>query len=382
MVSIHLTLLTLATLASAQNPLVAAMASNIVRGIVAAKTDSSVSDASASAEIQAIMDIVTKNSNVDAFLQTAIPQAIAGLNTDNFPQLLSQAGATLDAFEGSPDFQSVLTSFRAVLSHYDPAQARQNVVNNLKNPLAIITPGLPTLTPQFPSEWASATQKVLDLVSALGLFEAQAVSTPEASTSDATTSEASTSEASTEASTSEVPTVTSDASSAESSATGAASSDASSDASSEASTETTATETSSDASASSATAASSASSASSDASSDASSTAASSVTASTEATTHITTTASTGTVTESSSASTSSASATSIATTPSSNSTSAAPITTATSAPITSIHNSTNTTHSFTPTGSETITPTLINGGGHVTAGVGALALVLGVLVL
>ncbi|RDW25323.1 hypothetical protein B0I72DRAFT_164246 [Yarrowia lipolytica] len=187
-----------ASTVSAQNVVVAQIVRNIVNGFVGAKTDSSISNSQASAEIQAIVDIVTQNPNVDKLLQQALPAALMGLNSDNFPSLLSEAGKTLDAFETSPDYQSLVDGFSKAMPHYDPSQALENIQVNLDNALGMLTPVLPSLTPQYSREWASATSRVSSLGVVFGFIEGSA---SEASTS-AATSVTTTADASTSAATS------------------------------------------------------------------------------------------------------------------------------------------------------------------------------------
>ncbi|KAB8282790.1 hypothetical protein BKA91DRAFT_162508 [Yarrowia lipolytica] len=187
-----------ASTVSAQNVVVAQIVRNIVNGFVGAKTDSSISNSQASAEIQAIVDIVTQNPNVDKLLQQALPAALMGLNSDNFPSLLSEAGKTLDALETSPDYQSLVDGFSKAMPHYDPSQALENIQVNLDNALGMLTPVLPSLTPQYSREWASATSRVSSLGVVFGFIEGSA---SEASTS-AATSVTTTADASTSAATS------------------------------------------------------------------------------------------------------------------------------------------------------------------------------------
>ncbi|QNP99057.1 Hypothetical protein YALI2_E00373g [Yarrowia lipolytica] len=187
-----------ASTVSAQNVVVAQIVRNIVNGFVGAKTDSSISNSQASAEIQAIVDIVTQNPNVDKLLQQALPAALMGLNSDNFPSLLSEAGKTLDAFETSPDYQSLVDGFSKAMPHYDPSQALENIQVNLDNALGMLTPVLPSLTPQYSREWASATSRVSSLGVVFGFIKGSA---SEASTS-AATSVTTTADASTSAATS------------------------------------------------------------------------------------------------------------------------------------------------------------------------------------
>lgn len=227
-----LLLLALVASASAQNPIVASIATNIADGILAAKTDDAQSLADASSSVWAVMGIVTNNPGISSLFNQALPVIAGGLNSDNFPVLLSQAQATLAEFASGTDFPKVSSGFLA-LSAVNIPQALENISGNLANVWAIVTPGLPTLTPQFSSEWNAATAQVLGLGQALGVLPgagATAAGSASASASGSATATAASSDASATASDASA----SAAASSDASATAAAS-DASSAAASNAS---------------------------------------------------------------------------------------------------------------------------------------------------
>lgn len=179
------TLAALLTLVHAQgNPLVASIAENVVAGIVSAKTDNDVSDQQATSEIQSVVDIVSANTDVQNLINSFGALAMNGVNSSNFPELLSMATATLSAFEGSPDFSKASEGFKNVLTHYNVPEAKSNVANNLALIINAITVALPTLTPDHSSEWEAATSQVMQLASSLGL-DATAASSAAPSTSEA-----------------------------------------------------------------------------------------------------------------------------------------------------------------------------------------------------
>lgn len=139
----------LASLAAAQNPIVASIIGQVVDGMVAAKTDDAVSPDQATSELQAVMDVVTKNQDIVGLFSKAMPIAAQGLNSENLPDLLSAAGQSLDAFEASPDYAKVSEGLHAALPHYDVQQGMANVEKNLGMVMAMATPKLPELTPQI-----------------------------------------------------------------------------------------------------------------------------------------------------------------------------------------------------------------------------------------
>ncbi|KAG5358774.1 hypothetical protein CKK34_5055 [Yarrowia sp. E02] len=159
----------LASLVAAQNPIVASLANQIVDGIAAAKTDDSVSPEQATSELQAVLKVVTKNPDMIGLFSKAMPVAMAGLNENNLPELLSAAGQSLAAFEGSPDYAQVSDALHSALPHYDVPRAMANVENNLARVMAIVTPSLPSLTPLIPEQWSRATMRVQALAQDLGL---------------------------------------------------------------------------------------------------------------------------------------------------------------------------------------------------------------------
>lgn len=180
------TLAALLALVHAQgNPLVASIAENVVAGIVSAKTDNDVSDQQATSEIQSVVDIVSANTDVQNLIGSFGSMAMNGVDSSNFPELLSMATATLSAFEGSPDFSKASDGFKSVLTHYNVPEAKSNVANNLALIINAVTVALPTLTPDHSSEWEAATSQVMQLASSLGLDETAA------SSAAPTTSEAS-----------------------------------------------------------------------------------------------------------------------------------------------------------------------------------------------
>lgn len=159
----------LAALVSAQNPIVASIANQIVGGMASAKTDDAVSDADATSELQAVLEIVTKNPDMVGLFSKAMPIAMAGLNEQNFPELLSAAGQSLSAFEASPDYAKVSADLQVALPHYDVQQGMANVRGNLGGVFALVGPKLPELTPKNPEQWARATARVMSLANGLGL---------------------------------------------------------------------------------------------------------------------------------------------------------------------------------------------------------------------
>lgn len=171
MVSISSTtaLAILASLVAAQNPIVVSIANQIVNGIAAAKTDDNVSPADATSELQAVIEVVTKNQDIVGLFSKALPIAMAGLDDKNFPELLSAAGKTLDAFEASPDYAKVSLGLQSALPHYDVNKAMANIQGNLVGVMGIVTPKLPELTPLFPEQWNRATMRVMSLTNDLGL---------------------------------------------------------------------------------------------------------------------------------------------------------------------------------------------------------------------
>lgn len=180
-----LTLAALLALVNAQNnPLVASIAENVVAGIVSAKTDTDVSDQQATSEIQSVVDIVSANTDVQNLIGSFGSIAMNGVDSSNFPELLSMATATLSAFEGSPDFSKASEGFKSVLTHYNVPEAKSNVANNLALIINAVTVALPTLTPDHSSEWEAATSQVMQLASSLGL-EATAASSAAPTTSQA-----------------------------------------------------------------------------------------------------------------------------------------------------------------------------------------------------
>lgn len=156
--------------AAQNNAIIVSIANDIVQGIIDAKTDDSVSDEQATSEIQAVVDIVTKNTDVAGLFTKALPVVALGLNSDNFPSLLDEAAKTLEAFQGSDDYPKAIAGFSAAFPHYDVPQALSNVIKNIGAVLAIVTPALPSLTPEFSSKWETATSKVLALATELGLL--------------------------------------------------------------------------------------------------------------------------------------------------------------------------------------------------------------------
>ncbi|KAG5357423.1 hypothetical protein CJU90_6258 [Yarrowia sp. C11] len=180
-----LTLAALLTIVHAQsNPLVASIAENVVAGIVSAKTDNDVSDEQATSEIQSVVDIVSANTDVQNLIGSFGSMAMNGVDSSNFPELLSMATATLSAFKDSPDFSSASEGFKNVLTHYDVPAAKSNVANNLALIINAVTVALPSLTPEHSSEWEAATSQVMGLASSLGLDES-AVASAAPSTSEA-----------------------------------------------------------------------------------------------------------------------------------------------------------------------------------------------------
>lgn len=180
----------LAATVSAQNPLVNSIAQNVVSGIVAAKTDSDVSDQQATSEIQSVVDIVSANTDIQNLIGSFGSMAMNGVDSSNFPELLSMATATLSAFEQSPDYSKAEEGFKSVLPHYDVPKAKSNVADNLALIINAVTVALPTLTPDHQSEWDAATSQVLQLASSLGLESQQAPSSSAASTTEASSSAA------------------------------------------------------------------------------------------------------------------------------------------------------------------------------------------------
>lgn len=178
----------LAATVSAQNPLVNSIAQNVVSGIVAAKTDSDVSDQQATSEIQSVVDIVSANTDIQNLIGSFGSMAMNGVDSSNFPELLSMATATLSAFEQSPDYSKAEEGFKSVLPHYDVPKAKSNVADNLALIINAVTVALPTLTPDHQSEWDAATSQVLQLASSLGLESQQAPSSSAASTTEASSS--------------------------------------------------------------------------------------------------------------------------------------------------------------------------------------------------
>lgn len=173
MVAIRSTLSVAALAAAVQaagNPIIASIANDVVEGIAAAKTDDSLSDAAATSEIQAVVDIVTNNPDVAALFTAAVPVIAIGLDNTNFPSLLDAASKTLDTFEGSEDYKKAVAGFNAAFEHYDVPVALSNIIKNIGAVLAIVTPALPTLTPEFPDKWETATSRVLDLATSLGIL--------------------------------------------------------------------------------------------------------------------------------------------------------------------------------------------------------------------
>ncbi|KAG5366012.1 hypothetical protein CJU89_0421 [Yarrowia sp. B02] len=167
----------LLALANAQsNALVASIAENVVAGIVSAKTDNDVSDQQATSEIQSVVDIVSANTDVQNLIGSFGSMAMNGVDSSNFPELLSMATATLSAFESSPDFSKASEGFKNVLTHYNVPEAKSNVANNLALIINAVTVALPTLTPDHSSEWEAATSQVMQLASSLGLEETAASS--------------------------------------------------------------------------------------------------------------------------------------------------------------------------------------------------------------
>ncbi|KAG5363540.1 hypothetical protein CJU89_2717 [Yarrowia sp. B02] len=212
---------------AAQNPIIASIANDVVEGIAAAKTDDSLSDADATSEIQAVVDIVTNNPDVGALFTAAVPVIAIGLDNTNFPSLLDAASKTLDVFEGSDDYKKAVEGFNAAFEHYDVPQALSNIIENIGAVLAIVTPALPTLTPEFSDKWETATSRVLDLATSLGILgggkpkaeeatSAAAESSAEASSTEASSAEATSSAEST--SSAEAPKATSSAAAASSAA--------------------------------------------------------------------------------------------------------------------------------------------------------------------
>ncbi|KAG5358402.1 hypothetical protein CJU89_4961 [Yarrowia sp. B02] len=159
----------LASLVAAQNPIVVSIANQIVGGIAAAKTDDSVSPEEATSELKAVIDVVTKNQDIVGLFSKALPIAMAGLDDKNFPELLSAAGKTLDAFEASPDYAKVSNGLHSALPHYDVQKAMANVQGNLVGVMGLVTPKLPELTPMHAEQWNRATMRVQSLAQDLGL---------------------------------------------------------------------------------------------------------------------------------------------------------------------------------------------------------------------
>lgn len=178
----------LLSLAHAQNNvLVSSIAGDVVAGIVSAKTDNDVSDQQATSEIQSVVDIVSANTDIQNLIGSFGSMAINGVDSSNFPSLLSMATATLSAFESSPDFSKASEGFKNVLTHYNVPEAKSNVANSLALIINAVTVALPSLTPEHSSEWEAATSQVMNLASSLGLEET-ASSTSEAPTSSASAS--------------------------------------------------------------------------------------------------------------------------------------------------------------------------------------------------
>lgn len=159
-----------AVVQAAGNPIIASIANDVVEGIAAAKTDDSLSDADATSEIQAVVDIVTNNPDVGALFTAAVPVIAIGLDETNFPSLLDAASKTLDVFEGSDDYKKAVEGFNAAFEHYDVPQALSNIISNIGAVLAIVTPSLPSLTPEFSDKWETATSRVLELATSLGIL--------------------------------------------------------------------------------------------------------------------------------------------------------------------------------------------------------------------
>lgn len=159
----------LVTAVTAQNWFINSVARNVVGGIVAAKTDSDVSDRQATSEINSVVSIVAANTDIQNLFGSFKSMALAGIDSSNFPQLLSIATATLSAFEQSPDFPKAEAGFKKVLPHYDVAQAKSNVIDNLGFIVNAVTVALPTLTPDNMKEWEAATAQVLQVAHSLGL---------------------------------------------------------------------------------------------------------------------------------------------------------------------------------------------------------------------
>ncbi|KAG5362251.1 hypothetical protein CJU90_4950 [Yarrowia sp. C11] len=170
---------------AAQNPIIASIANDVIEGIAAAKTDDSLSDADATSEIQAVVDIVTNNPDVGALFTAAVPVIAIGLDETNFPSLLDQASKTLDVFEESDDYKKAVEGFNAAFEHYDVPQALSNIISNIGAVLAIVTPALPTLTPEFADQWETATSRVLALGTSLGILGGGKAKAAEATSSAA-----------------------------------------------------------------------------------------------------------------------------------------------------------------------------------------------------
>lgn len=124
---------------------ISSIVTQISNGLVAGRK-SGVPESQASSEIAEIVAALKKNSDVENLLTSAANLVLGGLQSDGIVKLAAGAKASLAAFEGSGDYQTVVSLISAHVSDLDTKAGFASVTMNLAPILNLVIPPISSLS--------------------------------------------------------------------------------------------------------------------------------------------------------------------------------------------------------------------------------------------
>lgn len=125
--------------------IVTSIVGQISAGLVAGRA-SGADSAQVASEVGQIISALNANTDVDNLFTEAAQFVLGGIDSAGVISIIGAASASLAAFEGSPDFSSVLSLVGAHISDLNPDAAIASVSANLSPVLGLVLPPISSLS--------------------------------------------------------------------------------------------------------------------------------------------------------------------------------------------------------------------------------------------
>lgn len=149
--------------------IIKSIVTQISNGLVAGRK-SGVEEAQASSEVAEIIAALNKNSDVQNLLTSAANVVLDGINSDGVINLVSGAKASLSAFEGSGDYQTVSSLIAAHITDLDASAGLASVSKNLAPVLNLVIPPISSLSAGDKNVASAIDMALTDAYALLGKF--------------------------------------------------------------------------------------------------------------------------------------------------------------------------------------------------------------------